>query len=237
MCKEGLVLSLGAFWRACWWLSGDRGQRTHCQGLLRDKVHTEHCGLNKWSTHGGQGLQGATAEPPCAPWKETPPCPWWSWGYSGCALAPGTAPGLHRSARQLSSPVLCPVRCQTSFFFKTWGSVGLKCPPLGNEARTLGTEVFLDCSRSSWRQRPVRDPVLTASLLKWAVWPPWCRPCMCVFPPLFCEALCPPAMVGQSHACGADACGAAQPVAPCSAPHLWRRPIRAGASTQPQLVP
>ncbi|KAI5279654.1 Neurexin-2 [Manis pentadactyla] len=119
-----------AFWRACWWLSGDRGQRTHCQGLLLDKVHTEHCGLNKWSTHGGQGLQGATAEPPCAPWKETPPCPWWSWGYSGCALAPGTAPGLHRSARQLSSPVLCPVRCQTSFFFKgqDWA---VRSPPAG----------------------------------------------------------------------------------------------------------
>lgn len=121
--------------------------------------------------------------------------------------------------------------------YQTWGSVGLKCPSLGNEARTLGTEVFLDCSRSSRRQRPVQDPVLMASLLKWAVWPPWCRLCMCVFPPLFCEALCPPAMVGQSRACGADACGAAQPVASCSAPHLWRRPIRAGASAQPQLVP
>ena len=39
-------------------LLGTEGRGLHCQGCSRDKVCTEHCGHNKRSALGGQGLQG-----------------------------------------------------------------------------------------------------------------------------------------------------------------------------------
>lgn len=39
-------------------LLGTEGRAMHRQGCSRDKVCIEHCSHNKWSTLGGQGLQG-----------------------------------------------------------------------------------------------------------------------------------------------------------------------------------